>query len=190
MGTQVTTRGAAALSSLSGALAKRFGMESSDGVIDILRATAFKGPASDDQLAALLIVANHIEIADDGCWNWVGATSQGYGQLTFNGKHQTAHRFVFNSFVEQIKDGMWVLHHCDNRRCVNPRHLYQGTPIDNRADMLNRKRWSHPWAKRTHCTKGHEYMVSGFSIAKDGSRVCLICQRDHKRNQRATKKGV
>lgn len=58
------------------------------------------------------------------------------------------------------------------------------------TEMLNRKRWSHPWAKRTHCTKGHEYMVSGFSIAKDGSRVCLICQRDHKRNQRATKKGV
>ena len=57
MGTQVVARGAAALSSLSGALAKRFGMESSDGVIDILRATAFKGPANDDQLAALLIVA-------------------------------------------------------------------------------------------------------------------------------------
>lgn len=57
MGTQIATRGAAALSSLSGALAKRFGMESSDGVIDILRATAFKGPANDDQLAALLIVA-------------------------------------------------------------------------------------------------------------------------------------
>ena len=49
MGTQIATRGAAALSSLSGALAKRFGMESSDGVIDILRATAFKGPANDDQ---------------------------------------------------------------------------------------------------------------------------------------------
>ena len=57
MGTQIATRGAAALSSLSGSLAKRFGMESSDGVIDILRATAFKGPANDDQLAALLIVA-------------------------------------------------------------------------------------------------------------------------------------
>jgi phage recombination protein Bet len=57
MGVQIATRGAAALSSLSGSLAKRFGMESSDGVIDILRATAFKGPANDDQLAALLIVA-------------------------------------------------------------------------------------------------------------------------------------
>lgn len=179
-----------ALTTLTSQLASKLNMGDGSQLVETLKATAFKGQVSDAQMTALMVVANHIEIADDGCWNWTGATSRGYGQITFGGKHQTAHRFVFNSFVEQIKDGMWVLHHCDNRLCVNPRHLYQGTPIDNRADMLNRKRWSHPWAKRTHCTKGHEYMVSGFSIAKDGSRVCLICQRDHKRNQRAARKGV
>lgn len=179
-----------ALATLTGKLAQRFDM-GTDGneLTAVLKQTAFKGQVSDAQMTALLIVANHIDISDDGCWNWTGALSRGYGQLTHNGKHQTAHRFVFNNFVEPIEDGMWVLHHCDNRRCVNPHHLYQGTPVDNRADMLTRQRWSHPWAKRTHCKKGHEYKISGFSVAKDGSRVCLVCQRDHKRAQRASKKG-
>lgn len=174
------------------ALARKLSLDAEPGeLVTVLKATAFKGQVSDAQMAALLVVANHVEIADDGCWNWTGALSQGYGQLTFLGKHQTAHRFVFGNFVEPIEDGMWVLHHCDNRRCVNPRHLYQGTPIDNRADMLNRNRWSHPWANRTHCAKGHEYEIAGYRIDKnDGSRVCRECQRNYKREQRAAKKGI
>jgi len=180
-----------ALVTLTNKLASRLDMGDGTGLVETLKATAFKGQVSDAQMTALMVVANHIEIADDGCWNWTGAMSQGYGQLTFNGKHQTAHRFVFGNFVEPIEDGMWVLHHCDNRRCVNPDHLYQGTPIDNRADMLNRIRWAHPWATRTHCTNGHEYEAVGYRIDKnDGSRVCRECQRNYKREQRAAKKGV
>lgn len=178
-----------ALATLTSKLATRLEMGDGNGLIDTLKATAFKGQVTDAQMTALMVVANHVDIADDGCWNWTGALSRGYGQITYKGKHQTAHRFVFNTFVEPIEDGMWVLHHCDNRKCVNPKHLYQGTPVNNRSDMLKRNRWSHPWAKRTHCSKGHEYLSSGFSLAKDGSRVCHVCQRDHKRAQRAAKKG-
>jgi len=128
----------------------------------------------------------------DECINWEGSVLRsGYGQLTHEGKHQVAHRFFFEKYVEQIAPGMWVLHKCDNRLCVNPKHLYQGTPIDNRADMLDRSRWNHPWRKRSTCAKGHDYETGGFYLSKsDGSRVCRTCQREAKRAQRAVLKEV
>lgn len=182
-----------ALTTLTGKLAARLGIEGNTELENILKVTAFKqrdgSPPSDAQMTALMIVANHIEISASGCWNWTGATSRGYGKLTSKGKHQTAHRFAFENLVEPIKTGLWVLHRCDNKVCVNPNHLYQGTPINNRADMLERKRWSHPWGRRTHCAKGHDYETGGFYVSKtDGSRVCRTCQRDSKRAQRAAQK--
>lgn len=50
-----------------------------------------------------------------------------------------------------IPDGTGVLHHCDNRRCVNPDHLFLGTAADNAADMVSKCRQNrgtkHPRAK-------------------------------------------
>ena len=176
-----------ALVSLTTQLAKRLDIAAGgEELVAVLKATAFKGPASDAQMTALMVVANHVQIDADGCWNWTGATSRGYGQLTHKGIHQTAHRFVYAGLVGVIDGDNWILHRCDNRLCVNPQHLYQGTPVDNRADMLNRERWAHPWGKRENCAKGHNYETGGFYLSKtDGSRVCRTCQREAKRAQRA-----
>lgn len=183
-----------ALLTLTDKLASRFDMGDNSGkeLFSVLKATAFKGEPSDAQMTALLVVASHVRISESGCWEWVGALDRkGYGQLTRQGKHQRAHRFAFANLVEPIKSGGWVLHHCDNARCVNPRHLYQGTPADNRADAINRNRWSHPWSARSACAKGHEYEIVGYRIDKnDGSRVCRECQRNYKRVQRAPKNGA
>lgn len=141
------------------------------------------------KLAAMDVVKRHMQISASGCWEWTGSLQRGYGQLTYKGKHYRAHRFSFWHFVEPIKPGLWVLHHCDNRLCVNPDHLYQGTPIDNRADMLNRSRWKHPWGQRETCAKGHNYEEGGYRISADGSRVCRVCMRDHMRAYRAKQKG-
>ena len=113
----------------------------------------------------------------------------GYGQLTFNGNHYTAHRFAFEQLVAPVEGDNWVLHHCDNRKCVNPDHLYQGTPIDNRRDMLVRQRWTHPYSTNTACSAGHVYTEGSFRIAKDGSRVCRECMKQHMRKYRAKLKG-
>lgn len=49
----------------------------------------------------------------------------------------------------------YALHTCDEPRCVNPRHLYDGTAKQNMEDMHRRRRWPsrrgelHPLCKLT-----------------------------------------
>jgi len=89
----------------------------------------------------------------DYCWLWTGHKStSGYGRLSRNGQLEHAHRVAWELFRGPIPQGMYVLHKCDNRICVNPEHLFIGTPGDNMQDMWNKGRHPKPqgWRGEAH----------------------------------------
>lgn len=82
-------------------------------------------------------------VPESGCWLWDGsAGSHGYGDLSFGHKHYLAHRLSYETYIGPIPKGMFVMHKCDVRLCVNPDHLTIGSNKENMADKCEKGRWA------------------------------------------------
>ena len=81
---------------------------------------------------------------DNGCWQWQGAMTFGYGVVCKikNGKDMKAHQVAFWLANNEWANN-YVLHSCDNKSCVNPSHLRDGTHLDNVKDAIDRMRYKY-----------------------------------------------
>lgn len=81
----------------------------------------------------------------DTCWIWLASFNRnGYGQFGMNGTMRSTHRVSYELFNGIIPPSLCVLHTCDNRKCVNPSHLFLGTKKDNTQDMVKKNRRFSP----------------------------------------------
>ena len=96
-------------------------------------------------------------LGPDDCWPWQGATSSG------NGRGAMIHNNTFInpsrlSWVlrhrEEVPQGLFVCHTCDNSLCMNPDHLWLGTNTDNVLDASDKGRMIGVSMERHHVLDG------------------------------------
>lgn len=93
------------------------------------------------------------ENPDTGCWEWTASTKNGYGEIRVNGKSVYTHRLSYELHVGSIPEGdghhgAVVAHHCDNRLCCNPGHIFITDQAGNLSDMRSKGRGYIPQPPR------------------------------------------
>lgn len=110
------------------------------------------------------------------CWLWTaGVFRDGYGKIRkttdVDSKSKRAHRVSWEMHNGEIPEGMWVLHHCDNTRCVNPEHLFLGTHQDNEDDKIKKGR--HVAGERNGRAKVNPLQVRIMRRLSEGGMTCV-----------------
>jgi hypothetical protein len=138
---------------------------------------------------------------ENGCHEWHAAMLiNGYGAIQYKGRKVGAHRIAWLIHNGLIPNGLHVLHRCDNRKCVNPSHLFIGTHQDNMADRAAKGRtfrafgFDNPTTKLSPaqaCAARKEYLEGSDDVRVIAERygVCVQTIMKTAENQRRGRAG-
>lgn len=111
--------------------------------------------------------------AATGCWQWMAATSGGYGKVSVGGSPRYAHRVAYELLVGPIPDGLDIDHLCRNRACVNPAHM---EPVPRSVNVLRGVSPAALNAGKLRCCRGHEFTPENTLTQPSGARACRRCK--------------
>lgn len=129
------------------------------------------------------LIESKVETAS-GCWQWRSSISD-YKQIWIGSRTNGSLRRISVHLLAAIlwlgfkeREGLQVLHKCDNRKCFNPAHLFIGTQQDNMRDCLQKGRGNRPAGEGHYASKLSAAAVRAIRAAKaNGERSVVVAQR-------------
>ncbi len=90
---------------------------------------------------------------ESNCWNMKPFKSCSYPKIIVEKRCLKASRVSYELNFGSIPDGLHCLHKCDNTLCINPKHLFLGTHLENMHDMIRKGRDKKDGPKGTRCAQ-------------------------------------
>jgi hypothetical protein len=125
-------------------------------------------------------------IKKNGCWEWqdkLHPNGYAYATMYETNKKEHVHRISYRVFKGEIPEGLYVCHHCDNKKCLAPDHLFLGSAKDNMQDALKKGRLEHiklmhAKGEKNGSSKLKEYEVQEIKkLILEGVKIAIISRK-------------